>query len=251
MLAVAIVAEPSVEPVRANHTFGATYKGTYTGGGKMRFQVSGDGSGIWSFDIYDLKCGRAFLDHLGDHWDSDPLPIENHSFDNREFATDFSYSGTFPSPGTATGTFRYHSRRADNPPVCDSGTLTWNAIGGPADMAAPGLQLAGRPSQNPLERGSVVVTAECPTEACTAAANGSVSVPGAAKVYKLRPATRRIAKGGREKLELKLSKTSRNAIGRALGRGRKLKAKVTVTAKDAAHNATTKRLGIRLKSGTD
>ena len=92
-----------------------------------------------------------------------------------------------------------------------------------------------------------MVIVECPTEACTAAAHGSVSVPGADKVHRLRSTTKRIAKGGRAKLNLKLSKTARQAIRSALGRGRKLKAKVTVTAKDAARNATTRRLSIRLK----
>ena len=53
--------------------------------------------------------------------------------------------------------------------------------------------------------------------------------------------------GGRAKVRLKLSSRALRAAGAALVKGRRLTAKVTVTATDAAGNARTKKRAIRLK----
>jgi hypothetical protein len=110
----------------------------------------------------------------------------------------------------------------------------------------PQLNLGGRTSQRVSGKG-VVVEVGCPTEACTANAKGTVAVPGAAKVYKLRPATKQLTAGAKAKLKLKFAKKTSKAVKRALKKRRKIKAKVTVTAKDLGAQVTTKKRTIKLK----
>jgi hypothetical protein len=117
----------------------------------------------------------------------------------------------------------------------------------PADTMAPTLRLSGSSSQRILRQGGVVVVVACPAEACTAAAHGTVTVPGSAKVFKLKPITKQIPAGGKVTLELRISKRALRAIGRALRHHKNVNAQVTVSAKDAARNVTTKQRTIRLK----
>jgi len=76
---------------------------------------------------------------------------------------------------------------------------------------------------------------------------GSVGVPGASKVYRIKKVTKRVAAGKRTRIGLKLSKKARNAIKKALRNGRTLKAKLTITAKDLAGRRTVKRASVKLK----
>jgi hypothetical protein len=84
-------------------------------------------------------------------------------------------------------------------------------------------------------------------EAGALTAAGRVSVPrGAAKVHRFKTVTRVAAANRAVKLRLKLSKKSLRAVKRAL-RHRRLRAKITVTAKDSAGNGTVQKRTIRLK----
>jgi hypothetical protein len=117
----------------------------------------------------------------------------------------------------------------------------------PADTRAPALQLSGATAQKVLRQRGVLMMVACPAEACTATAKGRVSVRGSATVFKLTRVTKQFSKGGKATLKLKLKRSALTAIGRALKASKRLSAKVTVTAKDAAGNVTTKRRTIRLK----
>ena len=66
-------------------------------------------------------------------------------------------------------------------------------------------------------------------------------------VFRFTSVTKHLAKGGRATLKLKVGDGALTALRRALNAGSKLSAKVTLTAKDAAGNATTKRRSINLK----
>jgi len=116
----------------------------------------------------------------------------------------------------------------------------------PADTTAPALQLRGATSSKVLRHGGVHVLVTA-AEACTVTAKGRVVVRGSAKFFKLRSATKQVAKGRTATLKLTLKRDALRAIGRALKKGKRASAKVTVTAKDAAGNFTTKRRTIRLK----
>jgi hypothetical protein len=64
---------------------------------------------------------------------------------------------------------------------------------------------------------------------------------------KLKRAAKSIRKGGRATLRLKLSKKARRAIGRALRKRRKVRARIKVTLTDAAGNSRVLRRTVRLK----
>ncbi|MBI4898138.1 MAG: hypothetical protein HY827_07205 [Actinobacteria bacterium] len=114
-----------------------------------------------------------------------------------------------------------------------------------AQPAAPKLTLNGSTRQRVLRQRGVTVRVTC-DQACTATASASVSVPGAAKLYRFREATKSIVTGITATLKLTLSKKTLAVIRRALRRGRKLKTKVTVSATTAGLSTTEKRT-IRLR----
>lgn len=95
--------------------------------------------------------------------------------------------------------------------------------------AAPKLTLKGSKRQRVLRQRGLIVRASC-DQACTAAANASVSIPGAAKLYKFRKASKSVAAGATATLKLRLASKTRAAIRRALSKKRKLKTKITVVA---------------------
>ena len=94
---------------------------------------------------------------------------------------------------------------------------------------------------------AVVVVIACPAEACTATARGTIAVPGSAKAFKLTPVTKQISAGSKATLKLGITKRALTAIGRALKHHKRLSARLTVSAQDAAKNVTAKQRTIRLK----
>jgi hypothetical protein len=84
-------------------------------------------------------------------------------------------------------------------------------------------------------------------EAGTLTATGTVSVPGASKVYKFKTATANAAAGVKVKLKLKLPKKALKAVKKALKRHKKVKAKLTITAKDTAGNTKVEKRTVALK----
>jgi hypothetical protein len=78
-------------------------------------------------------------------------------------------------------------------------------------------------------------------------ASGTVSLPGAAKVYRFKRVTRKVGAAATVKLRLRLSKKNLKAVRRALKRKRGAKARITVTATDGAGAAKSQRATIKLK----
>jgi hypothetical protein len=228
----------------ANHIPGATYNGTVAGGTAMSLTVAPDGSGITSFTAAGpLDAGDCTFSDVTWTYSGTPLVIANHSFSDSD-DPEMSVSGSFPAVQGAQGTVRV----GDASSSCDTGNLAWSAttIATP-DTTAPALQLGGATSQNVLRQRGVLVVATSAAEASTVTAKGKVVVRGSAKVFKLTPVTKQVSRGAKATLKLKLKKSARSAIGRALKAGKKLSAKVTVGAKDASGNVTTKQRTIRLK----
>jgi hypothetical protein len=93
-------------------------------------------------------------------------------------------------------------------------------------------------------KGTVQVYARCST-ACSVRARATVRF-GRRKVGSLR-LRRTLAPERKVKLRLKFASKKARALRRALGRKRRLKAKITVVATDSAGRASTKRLRIRLR----
>ena len=153
------------------------------------------------------------------------------------------------------GTFRYICEAHD---VSDNmiGTVTVQAPGGTpgpgppppvgADKIAPALKLGGRTKQKVLRQRAVLVRVEV-NEASTVAARGTVSVPGAGKVFRLKKASKQLAAGAKATLKLKLPKQASRSFRRALARRTRLTARLTITAKDSAGNTRSAKRKIRLK----
>jgi hypothetical protein len=115
-----------------------------------------------------------------------------------------------------------------------------------ADFSAPGLTIAGRATQRAGKTIAVVVRAT--TEDLWASASGSVSVPGAARSYKLTGVHNRfVARGEKATLRLKVPRKAQKAIRRALRRHKPVRAKIKVLVRDAAGNSATRSRTIKLK----
>jgi hypothetical protein len=90
---------------------------------------------------------------------------------------------------------------------------------------------------------SFIVTAD---EVAAGTASGTISLPKRAKVVRFKRSNISLAAGKLTKVTLKLSRKNAAKVRRALRR-RSLKAKVTLAVKDAAGNATTRKLSLKLR----
>jgi hypothetical protein len=122
--------------------------------------------------------------------------------------------------------------------VSDSGAPP--PAGPPPDTTPPVLS-AKAPKTESIRHGFVTVI-DTTDEPATDTATGTVSAPGAAKTYRLKPASVKHG-AGTVKLKLKLPK---KAV-RAIRRQRKGTATVTVVSQDAWGNRATRKLRIKLK----
>jgi PKD repeat protein len=109
----------------------------------------------------------------------------------------------------------------------------------------PTLVLSAVRTQHLLGSKSIEVHGGC-VSACTLKATATVSLPGASKSLKLRGVSRKAASGKVVTLRIKLNKKTMRAVRRALRRGKKVTATVTVVATDAS-GATSAKRKIRLK----
>ena len=91
----------------------------------------------------------------------------------------------------------------------------------------------------------------CTSEACTAVVSGTVRLPRrgriAAKTYKLKSVSVKLAKGAKRKVALKLPATLRLQIVRAMKARKVISVKFAVKVTDSAGNARTLRRSTRLK----
>jgi hypothetical protein len=100
---------------------------------------------------------------------------------------------------------------------------------------------------SPQRIGKLVVRAAM-GEPGTITARGTVSAPNASKVYRFKAVSVKALPGITNKLRLRLPKKALKAVRKALKRHRKLKAKVTVTARDNSGNTHSEKGTIRLKA---
>jgi plastocyanin len=122
------------------------------------------------------------------------------------------------------------------------GTPPPNPGPGPVADVAPVVSALTSPSKQHV--GRLYVRAAM-NEAGTLTASGTVSVPGAAKVYRFKPAGQSVSANQAVRLRLRLSKHGLRAVRRALRRHR-LSASVTVTAIAAKGGKTIRKLRVRL-----
>jgi hypothetical protein len=103
------------------------------------------------------------------------------------------------------------------------------------DRTAPTTSLGGAPKQNIVRQKAVIVTAQA-SEAATLDATGTIRVRGRRGLLELTPASASAAAGAEVSLELKLPETTLRLVRRALRKGRRVEATVSVSVRDAAGN---------------
>jgi hypothetical protein len=114
------------------------------------------------------------------------------------------------------------------------------------DTTAPVAHVGGARDQHPLRRGAILVEVTCPSEACRAAATGTLRLPGRARALRLRAQPAALAQGQTLALRLALSRAARSAVRRALRAHHVLRAKLLVTVTDTAGNAATTARTVRV-----
>jgi hypothetical protein len=114
--------------------------------------------------------------------------------------------------------------------------------GGASDLTPPQQKVSGRRRQD-VDRLAVGVTL---SEAGAVTVRGRVNVPDAARVVRFRPVTRSAAANTRVRVRLRLARKPRRAVKAALRDDRRLRARITIVARDASGNPSTARRAIRL-----
>jgi hypothetical protein len=94
---------------------------------------------------------------------------------------------------------------------------------------------------------SKIIVQAAMAENGTITVGGTVNVPNASKVYKLKSVSVTAAAGKTVKVNVKLAKKTVKAVKRALKRRKKVKARLTITAKDSAGNVKTEKRAVKLK----
>ena len=248
-IAVAAAAAPGAS--YAHHVADATYSGDIEGGGRIEVDVSA-GDTVTRFKLYGREAGRLYE---CSEWMSLGIPIEDHTFAGYAalgggVVLDLSavtINGSFPGPRSAEGTLTYRPREDGSRLACLApGTYSWTAK---VDRTAPAMRLGGKARQSSGRR-SVAVTVVCPREACSAAARGRLQVAGAGttKRFRLGAAEADVSTGFESTLRLRIPPKAQRAIRRALREDGRATARVTVTARDNAGNAASKKRTIRLAS---
>jgi hypothetical protein len=114
----------------------------------------------------------------------------------------------------------------------------------PADTSAPAVSTSVVGAL--LSKGGALSFVMTSAEPATGAATGTIGLPKTAKVVRFKTATVSLAPGKLSQITLKLARSAAKKVRKALKR-HALKAKVTVTVKDAAGNQTVKRLTVKLR----
>jgi hypothetical protein len=184
-----------------------------------------------------------------------------HEFgdDTDDSANDFAPGTPSPCPNSHTQTATV-CQAPSTPPVdtdgdgvtddidqCDNeqGPASNNGCptgGGTTDTTPPTQQVAGKRTQD-VDKLSLTVT---PDEAATLVGTGTVTIPGAKKVVRFKKVTKSATADQGVKLRFKLAKGALKDVRAALEAASR-KAKLKVTATDAAGNKSTVRKTITLK----
>jgi hypothetical protein len=128
---------------------------------------------------------------------------------------------------------------------CPTNATTQGPCPPPPDINAP--VLASSAHSAVVSRTGAISFFVKSDENSTGTATGTISVPKLAKTVRFAKRTVTLTAGKRTKVTLKLSKKNAALVLKALKRHKKLKAKVTLSAKDAAGNPSTKKLSLKLK----
>ncbi|HEY1358577.1 MAG TPA: hypothetical protein VGF21_09745 [Thermoleophilaceae bacterium] len=245
----AIIAAGRVEPSNEEGRIGiARY---LPGDGSLDASLDGDVTPPTTTILMGPAAGSTTLDRT-----------PTFSFSANEFVNRFQCkvdSGAFAacsSPRTtatlADGTHTFQVRGIDpfdnvGPAASRSFRVTHSAAGGGGGGASDtsvDLRVAARKTQR---AGRLKLTIRCPLEACKVTLSGSAK---AGKTFKLKRRTISLKANQRKSVRLRLSRKSLGRLRKALKRRsvrRRARARITVTARDAAGNKKTKKLKLKLR----
>jgi hypothetical protein len=215
---------PDVTPPETTITYGPV--STYATTARFEFQTNEPGSS------FACRLDSGPWSACASPSDFGGLTLGAHSFAVR--ATDPAGN---VDPSAATWTWRVL-----DPPAAATNLAAPPGVAGFTDTSAPRLRMRLR-----QVRGRIVVEVTCRNEACVARAGGRVTVPGAARTFKLRSASAQLQRGIKRKLRLRFSKQASRRVRRALRKRLRVRARVLLTANDAAGNAATSRRSVRLR----
>ncbi len=176
------------------------------------------------------------------------------------YDSEWTVSRTFTSPGSFDYYCTFHESNMVGTVVVTPSSSTGpggGSTGGgggttnpPAstfqDKVRPKVKLSAAATQRILAKRGLVVTVRV-DEAATVTASGRVNVPGASRVLKLKSVKRKVDASGPAKLKLRASSKVRKALAKALKRKSRLKARVSIMARDAAGNSRTSGRTIAIK----
>ena len=121
---------------------------------------------------------------------------------------------------------------------CPSGTT------GPPDTTRPMVRLRFR--RDSIRDGHVGLWVTA-SEAVRVTVRGRVNIPSHARVHRLRTTSANAAANRRVRLSLRMAKRTKRAARRALRRGQRLRARFSVTVRDAGGNTGSAKGAVRLK----
>jgi hypothetical protein len=256
---VAGVLALAAAPAHANHIPGATYTGTAATGGSVSFDVSALGGAVTRFAWSDVPtdCGVSSGNVRGS------LPIVDHAFWHGQFRPPSGpgFRGSLPTNQQATGGLGQGTGRFGTGCGFSVGwTATTTAIAPPppaSDEIPPAIDVR---AEDRLRRdGELKVWVGSPEEPCLVTVGGAVSAAGGGRTFRLRRDRTRLAHGANVEFgnvpvnpdanvasEPQLRPRALAAVRRALKNGRRVEARVTVVAVDAAGNRAVERATIRL-----
>jgi hypothetical protein len=164
----------------------------------------------------------------------------------------YRFTVSWPSAGAGDASYygstmsvQFDWLATSDPPVTTTPAPPPAASSAPT-LTAPRLAFSAPLSQRVLRQKGVFAGASC-DQACTISAKGTLSVPGASAVYKLTPASKKLAAAGSAKLKLKVPKKTLAKLRKALKAHRKPTAAVTVTATGAGGAAQPVKQKIRVR----
>ncbi len=135
-----------------------------------------------------------------------------------------------------------------DPPPADGDEVDVVPEGPPVVVVdRPGLKvkLAVPLAQRPLKRRALVALASC-SRACRVTLRGQLRVVKRARSHRTRKARRPLSAGIQTRLKLKIRRRTLRAIRRSLGRGRSVRGRVRIVARDQAGHVARARQRVRL-----
>jgi hypothetical protein len=163
-------------------------------------------------------------------------------------SVDFNWNATALDTGTTdTGTTGTTTQQQQTPPANESNnpptnnpTFTPSGGGG----GVPNLGLGGSTTQTTTD--FITFFGTC-SQACTLTINGTVSVPGASKVYKLTRLSKVLRAGVRTKITLRFPAKVRTAVRKAISKRKIVTASLKITTRNSAGISRTSNRRIRIK----